>query len=126
MEHARAVFQLEMELLRPCLPHARCFAPPSSPSAPQLATCANDFDTCLVKRSESLASPGYPRSNPNPNPNPDPNPYPNPNSYPIPNPNPIPDPNPNPNPNPNPIQLGSKRSSRLCTRRSVESIIIGV
>ena len=71
VEHARAVFQLEMELLRPCLPHARCFAPPSSPSAPpQLATCASDFDTCLVKRSESLASPGYPRSNPNPNPNP--------------------------------------------------------
>ena len=92
VEHARAVFQLEMELLRPCLPHARCFAPPSSPSAPpQLATCASDFDTCLVKRSESLASPGYPRSDPSPSPNPSPNPNPNPN----PNTNPNPDPNPN-------------------------------
>ena len=92
VEHARAVFKLEMELLRPCLPQPRCFAPPSSPSAPpQLATCASGFDTCLLKRSESLASPGYPRSNPNPNPNP--NPYPNPN--PNPNPNPYPDPNPN-------------------------------
>ena len=92
MEHARAVFQLEMELLRPCLPHARCFASPSSPSSPaQLATCASDFDTCLVKRSESLASPGYPRSDPSPSPNPSPNPNPNPN----PNTNPNPDPNPN-------------------------------
>ena len=63
VEHANDVFKLEMDLLRPCLPQAHCFASPnSSQAAPPYAGCANDFDTCLVSRSESLSSTGYPRS----------------------------------------------------------------
>ena len=62
VEHARDIFKLEMDLLRPCLPQAHCFASPNSSQAPPYARCANDFDTCLVSRSESLSSTGYPSS----------------------------------------------------------------
>jgi len=63
VEHARDVFKLEMDLLRPCLPQAHCFASPnSSQAAPPYARCANDFDTCLVSRSDTLSSTGYPSS----------------------------------------------------------------
>ena len=57
VEHAMRVFELEMDLLRPCLPPAECFPSPHS----ERARCANDFDSCLIRRS-STSDQAYPHS----------------------------------------------------------------